>query len=179
MRWICLAAALWMAGAASAQDARLAALHATLVTLRPRVSAATLAGLGARPELTVAKHQLRDWIETQLGSLTGTQADIEQEKALAERINAQLKAVSVTDAGDDQNLLGSLGEVRFSSESGLLIITTGVGIPCQYDESAYGYRRVDGSWQRIWETEQDDYSPEKYAPQLTAGSTIASLSDIS
>jgi hypothetical protein len=73
--------------------------------------------------------------------------------------------VSTGDAADDQNLLGSLGIVRFSSESGLLIITTGVGILCEYDESAYGYKRINDHWQRIWESEQNDYSPKKYAPQ--------------
>ncbi|MGD0049159.1 MAG: hypothetical protein ABSE42_19340 [Bryobacteraceae bacterium] len=49
-----------------------------------------------------AKHQLRDWIETQLASLN----DNGDEKALSDRINQSLKAVSVASATDDQNLLG-------------------------------------------------------------------------
>jgi hypothetical protein len=156
-----LAVALWMAGAASAQDAQLGALHATLATLHSHAAAATIESPGSGPDLTLAKHQLRDWIEMQLGSIE----DAGDEKAVADHINETLKAVDATDRGDDQNLLGSLGEVRFSLESGLLIITTAVGILCQYDESAYGYKHVNGRWQRIWESEQNDYSPNKYAPQ--------------
>ena len=61
--------------------------------------------------------------------------------------------------------MGSLRAVRFSNESGVLIVTTALGILCQYDESAYAYRYVNGRWQRIWESEQNDYSPAKYNPQ--------------
>jgi hypothetical protein len=161
MRIIPLAAFFGMAAAAYAQDAQLGALHATLVTLHSHAAAANFETLGVRPELTVAKHQLRDWIEVQLGSLK----DGGNEKALSEKINEALKTVQVTDSADDQNLLGSLGEVRFSTESGLLIVTTAVGILCQHDESAYVYKLVNGRWQRIWESEQNDYSPKKYAPQ--------------
>jgi hypothetical protein len=73
--------------------------------------------------------------------------------------------VSVTDLKDDQNLLGSIGDVQLSNEEGLLVITTAVGILCGYDESAYAYKRISDRWQRIWESEQNDYSPKKYAPQ--------------
>ena len=160
MRLIPLAAALWMAAAASAQDAHLSALHKTLVSVRSHAAEATKT-LSASPELTIAKHQLRDWIEMQLGSLK----DVGHRKALSDQINEALKSVEVTVPEDDQNLLGSLGEVQFSSESGLLIITTAVGIVCQYDESAYAYEQVNGRWQRVWESEQNDYSPKKYSPQ--------------
>ena len=40
---------------------------------------------------------------------------------------------------------------------------TRLGIVCQFDESSYGYKRIDGRWQRIWETEQNDY--QNYTPQ--------------
>jgi hypothetical protein len=162
MRVISLAAALWMAAAASAQDARLNALHATLVTLRSHAKEASAVDLGARPELTVAKHQLRDWIESQLASLK----EDGDEKAFAVRINQSLKAVSVRDKPESQNMLGSLGEVRIGRREELLIVTTAVGIPnCSDDESAYGYRSVNDRWQRVWESEQNDYSPNKYTPQ--------------
>jgi len=146
---------------ASAQDPQLEALHATLVTLHAHAAEATIENSGARPELTLAKHQLRDWIETQLGSLK----DLALADTLAVQINKALASVSASNSADDQNLLGALGEVRLSHESGLLIVTTGIGIICQYDESAYAYKRVNGRWQRIWESEQNDYSPNKYAPQ--------------
>ncbi|MGB7761899.1 MAG: hypothetical protein WBL61_18845 [Bryobacteraceae bacterium] len=161
MRLIPLAAAFWMAAAASAQDARLNALHATLVTLHSHAKEADIENLGGRPELTIAKHQLRDWIETQLASLKND-GDV---KAFAERINQSLKPVGVAGSADDQNLLGSLGEVRINREEGMLIVTAAVGILCQNDESAYGYKLVDGRWRRVWESEQNDYVPNKYNPQ--------------
>jgi hypothetical protein len=40
-----------------------------------------------------------------------------------------------------------------------------VGIICQYDESAYGYRRTGDAWKRIRESEQDDYTRDRYFPQ--------------
>ena len=65
---------------------------------------------------------------------------------------------------DSQNLLGSIGTAWTSEwESGLLIVITRVGIVCQEDESAYAYKRIDGKWQRIWESEQNDY--QNYTPQ--------------
>ena len=62
----------------------------------------------------------------QLGSLK----DAGQAKALSNHINEALKTVDVTAVRDDQNLLGSLGDVRFSGESGLFVIKTAVGILC-------------------------------------------------
>jgi hypothetical protein len=161
MRLIALAAALWMAAVASAQDARLDALHATLVKLHAHAREATPMEPGGSPELTIAKHQLRDWIETQLASLK----DDGDEKAFAARINRTLQAVSVKGAADDQNLLGSLGEVHVRREGDLLVVATAVGILCQNDESAYLYKPANGRWQRIWESEQNDYVPNKYSPQ--------------
>ncbi len=129
--------------------------------MRSHAKETTIENSGARPELTVAKHQLRDWIERQLGSLK----DLQHTEALSGHINDKLKAVNVAGSGDDQNLLGSVGDVRLSSESGFLIVTTGVGILCQFDESAYGYKKVNDRWQRVWESEQNDYFPTKYAPE--------------
>jgi hypothetical protein len=150
-----------MAAAAAAQDAALGALHATLITLRSQAAEANFKTRGARPELTLAKHQLRDWIEVQLRSLKND----EPEKAFAIRINEMLKGVEAPAPADDQSLLGSLADVRISRESGLLIVTTGVGILCGYDESAYGYKLTNDRWQRIWESEQNDYSEKNYSPQ--------------
>ena len=116
---------------------------------------------GSGRELMVAQHQLRDWIEAQLDSLQ----DFGGEKAFADRINRALKTVSIAKTDDEQNPLGSLNEVRLKGESGMLIVTTGIGIICQSDDSAYGYKRVNGRWQRVCESEQSNDSPEKYAPQ--------------
>lgn len=166
-RLLPLWAAFCFAAAASAQDAQLAALHATLETLHEHATEIA-AQRRMIPELTVAKHQLRDWIESNLDSLSDF--DSEKMKALGESINRELGGVSiVTESADDsQDFLGSAGDVRLESQSGLLIVTTGVGIICDHDESAYGYKRVDGHWKRVWETEQDDYAPGKYNPQTFA-----------
>ena len=161
MRLTPVAVTLFIAAAASAQDAQLQALHATLVKVHSHASEENLGTLGATPDLTIAKHQLRDWIEVQLATLK----DLQNMAATSTRINKALESVGITDSKDDQNLLGSLGDVRFSSEGGLLIVTTAVGVLCQFDESAYAYESSNGKWKRIWESEQNDYSPKKYAPQ--------------
>ncbi|HWZ32111.1 MAG TPA: hypothetical protein VNX18_12290 [Bryobacteraceae bacterium] len=143
---------------ASAQDPGLAALHVTLETLHSQREALTEHD-GGSPMLTTAKHQLRDWIESQLGSIKQTG----DEKKVSERINDALDQLSVKPADDDQNLLGSLGKVSLDWQSALLIVTTQVGIVCQHDESAYAYKQIDGKWTRVWESEQNDY--ENYAAQ--------------
>jgi hypothetical protein len=136
------------------------ALHATLETLHEH---ATEIATQRRmiPELTVAKHQLRDWIETKLESLD----DPDHAKELEGQINQELTNVSVRDSADDQDLLGSLGEVRLESQSGMLIVTIRVGIICEFDDSVYIYERGDGHWRRVFESEQDDYAADKYNPQ--------------
>jgi hypothetical protein len=161
MRLTPLTALLCLTAAAFAQDAQLDALHATLVSLHAHGEKRSVETSGATPELTLAKHQIRDWIETQLASLT----DLQHLQAFSDRINQDLKRVDAQGSRDDENWLGSVGQVRFSSESGLLIVTTALGILCQYDESAYVYERVNGHWQRVLESEQNDYSPKKYTPQ--------------
>src|SRR5580700_2092827 len=59
-----------------AQDIRLDALRSTLVPLREhandRLSNEHDDSRGATPALTVAKHQLRDWIETRLAAFPET-----------------------------------------------------------------------------------------------------------
>ena len=136
----------------------MAALHQTLVELRAQ--APDPETMGASEKLTVAKHQLRDWIEGQLGALDNE----EDTKAFEVRINQTLKQIDAGGPEEGQNRLGSINEVRFGGEGGLLIVTTGVGISCQYDESAYAYKRVDGRWKRVWEAER---LPEgKVSPQV-------------
>jgi len=143
-------------------DSRLAALHQTLQSLRAQADVSAV-NPGGGPNLTLAKHQLRDWIESQLSQIE-KQGD---ETNASVRINSALKNVSVAPSGHDQptdqNLLGSLGDVSIKWESGLLIVITRVGIVCQEDESVYGYKRIDSKWQRIWESEQNNY--KSYTPQ--------------
>jgi len=148
-----------MASVAYARGAQLAALHATLVALRSHAAEATVKHPAPVAELDAAKHQLRDWIEAQLDSLK----DLDTNAAFEHRVNEALKPVSVTVGNDEQNLLGTLGQVRLGSESGVLTVITAVGIFCQYDMSAYAYQLVNGHWKRVWESEQD--AAKDYAPQ--------------
>jgi hypothetical protein len=136
---------------------QLPALHETLQSLHAQADVSAV-NPGGGPKLTLAKHQLRDWIESQLGSI---EEDGDETKA-SESINKALEKVSVPST-DDQNFLGSLDDVGLSWESGLLIVITRVGIVCQFDESMYAYKRIDSKWQRILESEQNDY--QNYTPQ--------------
>lgn len=139
-------------------DSQLTALHETLQALHAQTDVSAV-NPGGGPRLTVAKHQLRDWIESQLGPVEN-EGD---ETKLSARINKALENISIPPSKDDQNLLGSLGDVGFKWESGILFVTTSVGIVCEEDESSYGYKRIDGQWHRVWESEQTNY--QSYTPQ--------------
>jgi len=155
VRLIGLALVLVCNGSAQT-DSRLTALHETLQSLHVQAGVSGV-NPGGGPKLTLAKHQLRDWIESQLGPV---EKEGDETKA-SERINNALEKVSL--APSDENLLGSLGAVGLRWESGLLIVITRVGIVCEQDESVYGFKRIDSKWQRIWESEQNDY--QNYTPQ--------------
>lgn len=157
MRFVGLVLALVCGGWAQT-DSRLAALHETLQSLHAQTGVSAV-NPGGGPKLTLAKHQLRDWIESQFGPVE-KEGD---ETNASERINKALKSVSVAPSKDDQDLLGSLGEVDLKWEPEILIVITRVGIVCGQDESVYGYKRINGKWQRIWESEQNDY--QHYTPQ--------------
>ncbi len=129
---------------------------------------------GATPQLTVLKHQIRDWIESRLGELKwGGDAE-----GLAKRLNEALQDAKLfcSQSSDcpEQNLLGFLGPVRLSWEPGFLAFETGVGVLCGDDESVYLYDLREGRWQRRLESEQNLYTEKDYVPQsieavLTSG----------
>jgi hypothetical protein len=153
---ITLAPPIW------AQESQLETLRATLTPLRtPAKEHPSENWWGAVPELTDVKHQLRDLVESRLSALK----ENGDEKATASAINAEIEATGLTSSGDHENLIGFLGAIELSRNSGILVLKTSVGILCQYDESAYGYEWVKDHWKRIWETEQLNYSKEKYSPQ--------------
>jgi hypothetical protein len=165
VRWIFLTFA-WMVLAANgrAQDTRLEQLRTTLLSLRAHANE-NLDVRGATPELTTAKHQLRDWIESRLEGLKsdGNTDDF------ARSINGTLVAAKMPDGVDDQNNLGTVLDVRLHRESGLLFVITSLGILCGEDDSAYAYQWSDGQWKRYWESGQEDYTPKKYLPQHIEG----------
>jgi hypothetical protein len=120
---------------------------------------------GATPALTTAKHQLRDWIESQLSGL-GENAD---PRALAQTLQTALEGADLlcNDFGGEclSNLLGYVDEVRVTRVNGFLVVVTAMGIYCGYDESAYVYGWQERQWRRVWENEQTIYTEKEYLPQ--------------
>ena len=142
---------------AAAQDSHLEALSKTVLALRAQ---------GEMREVTVAKHQVRDWVEARLASFL--------EKGDTARLVDYFRA-GIAKAGlfcdDDSDCtptaLGFLDEIEVNREQGFLIVRTavGTGIRCGYDYSAYVYEWKGNRWQRFWENEQDDYAKDAYRPQ--------------
>jgi hypothetical protein len=154
--------------ALGAQDAKLIALRKTLLPMRD-YGDGKLRVRGATPQLTVAKHQLRDWIESHLRPLPNTG----DEAILAEDLNQALGAANlVCDFSDELPCpewfqLGYVGPIRIQRREELLIVETAVGIECGFDESAYVYSSEGDhhKWQRLWESEQNIYTEKGYKPQ--------------
>lgn len=149
--------------AAPAQEDRpLAALSATLIALRPHADDHRETR-SATPELTVAKHQLRDWIESRLsGFAQDANADL-----LARDLGDRLREAGLMcEPLCRMSILGFLDNVRIGREREFLIVRTSLGIWCGYDDSAYAYQWTANRWQRIWESEQDSYAPKRYLPQV-------------
>jgi hypothetical protein len=153
---------------AAAQDPQVATkispLAKTVLSLRDY--AASNSVRGGLPELTLAKHQLRDWIESRLASFP--------EKggvgALSSDLLAGLEGANLfcDDPSDCvATSIGFLDQVLVNRERGFLTIATavGTGLRCGYDYSAYIYEWRGNQWHRIWEHEQNDYSAAAYHPQ--------------
>jgi hypothetical protein len=124
---------------------------------------------GATPQLTVAKHQLRDWVESRLPALpqSGDEGEFER------KLNSELRGARLfcgEGAMDQQpcpawTLLGYLDDLKFRRSGGFLILQTGVGIECGFDQSAYIYGWSEEGWRRVWQTEQNAYTEKAYKPQ--------------
>jgi hypothetical protein len=149
----------------SAQNAQLRALSTTIMAMRedPNASRPTR---GATPQLTTAKHQLRDWIETLLTRFpeNGNDAD------LSNQIHNGLRDAKLFCT--DYNLecypsnRGFVDESVVGRDRGFLIIQTAIGIFCGYDYSAYIYRWTGNGWRRIFAAEQTTYTERGYRPQM-------------
>jgi hypothetical protein len=145
------------------------ALRTTLVAMRGKPPDS--GGLrGATPQLTVAKHQLRDWVESQL---KGFPRDGD-EGELQRKLNPQLRDAGLfcgEDAADRNpcpdlwTLNGFLSDLTLRRSGVFLILQTGIGIECGFDESAYLYAWSNEGWRRVWQTEQNTYKEKEYKPQ--------------
>jgi hypothetical protein len=153
MRWLVAVALLFVAeNAMAAQNEHLAAVAAAL-SPPPREAPEDDPSRGARPELTIAKHALRDWIEaflprTDPGAETVTAADI------AARLNKEL-----SDAG-----ISGIRELRIWRRDTTIIAITSFEIQCGFDDSVYGWTETQSGWKRVFSYERNDYNPEKYIP---------------
>jgi hypothetical protein len=152
-----------------ADDTRLNDLRAALLGTRQKGNDSGGAPRGATPQLTGAKHQLRNWVESRLTALS-LRAD---ERDFAGKLNSELRAADLfcgEDAGNQKpcpewTLLGFLNPLRIQRTRGFLIVQTGVGIECGFDESAYLYSWSKEGWRRVWQTEQNTYIEKAYRPQ--------------
>jgi hypothetical protein len=124
------------------------------------------ATFGATTELTTAKHQLRDWVESRLAGL-GERVDT---RAFAETLHTALDAAGLF-CGDlvdecDLNFLGYVDDIRVSRAAEFLVVVTAMGTSCGFDESAYVYAWEGQQWRRIWEHERNTYTQQDYLPQM-------------
>jgi hypothetical protein len=124
---------------------------------------------GATPKLTVAKHQLRDWLDTGIGSLNQNPDPAEVQRSF----NLELQHAGLTCSYDapppsscpDWFQAGYAGRVGVHRDWAFLVVTAGMGIECGYDESAYVYSWNGEKWVRVWQNEQNNYVNDKYKPQ--------------
>jgi hypothetical protein len=158
LRFIAVVALL--CAAAKGEDAQLTSLRATLVPLRPHQNERREVR-GATPALTVAKHQLRDWIESRLAKFP----EKGDGDSLFQELHDGLSDAGVFCDACPLSALGYVDETRVRREAEFLVIQTSVGIWCGYDDSAYVYAWTAGHWSRIWEGEQNVYTKKGYHPQ--------------
>jgi hypothetical protein len=116
----------------------------------------------------VAKHQLRNWVESRLPALS----ESGDEGAFERKLNAELRdaKLSCGEGAPDQPcpdafLLGYLNDLKVRRSGVFLTLRTGVGIECGFDESAYIYSWSDEGWRRVWQNEQNTYTEKEYKPQ--------------
>lgn len=162
--------AVVLACAALAKDAGLDALRSTLAGMRGKAPDSS-APRGATPQLTIVKHELRDWVESRLATLP-EQGDVGE---LERRLNAELREAGLfcgeangapcPDFASSGLLLGFLDDLKLRRFGIFLIAQTAVGIECGFDESAYVYGWSGEYWRRVWGTEQDTYTEKAYRPQ--------------
>ncbi len=149
-------AILLLCWCARAQDTRLAELKATLVAVRGHAQDYPKTR-GAGPQLTVAKHQLRNWVESRLGKL----GERDDPGEMVRQLNHELRAIKLL--CDEDCYLEEMG-LR-SEPTGSLLLRTGAGIECGFDDSAYLYEWTVSGWRRFWESEQNSYTERDYKPQ--------------
>jgi hypothetical protein len=133
---------------------------------------------GATAAFTDVKHKLRDWIEGRLHEFRYP----DEVRAFAHELNAEIRSAKLSCDWDavppekdcpDRGEPGYLGEIRLVFGE-MLVVTTGVGIVCGFDQSAYAYYFVNGRWKRFWQSETNEYTEGKYVPLNFLGILLSS-----
>ena len=151
---------------ALAQDSRLSAIRETVLGMRQYAKDHSDVR-GGIPQVTVAKHQIAEWIELRLAAFPQNGDAAALNESLHEGLR-DAKLFCDNDADCLPTALGFLDEIQLTRQGEFLVSRTavGVGYRCGYDYSAYIYQWRGGKWQRIWQNEQNDYAANTYAPQI-------------
>ena len=124
---------------AAPDDAKLDALRVTLTSMRgaqmPNIQKG--APRGATSQLTTAKHQFRDWIESRLREL----GERDNTGTFESRLNSEVRAAGLMfdpahASGSDawsMEYLGYLNPVRVERRSVFIVVVTSLGIQCGED----------------------------------------------
>ena len=152
--------------AAFGEDVQLDALLTTLAPMRQNPLASG-GPRGATSQLTVAKHQLRDWVESRLPAFDRRGDEGEFQGKLNSELHEAKLFCGAGEASEcnGEFLNGFLGHVTVKRASSFLILQTALGIECGFDESAYVYSWSAEGWRRVWQTEQTSYTSKDYKPQ--------------
>ncbi|MDH7974736.1 hypothetical protein QH494_21305 [Sphingomonas sp. AR_OL41] len=188
-----------LGAAPGGNDADLSSLSHQLAQLR--ATQGSNAERDAGPELIPVKRALRSWVERQLPSRppdsedgSGNMLTEDDLAPLAAQMNASLDTAGLTcgregmpgyrcntpaDASADFRgylehvTLGLLGGDRY------LLLITGVGVSCGFDESAYVFeQRPDHAWHLLLSSERNDYARDHYKPEHLIAVNVAP-SDVS
>jgi hypothetical protein len=142
----------------------------------------------AGPEFTPVKQALRAWVEQQLPPAPGTGMPdgttyylaSDDLTPLSARLNQTLDAARLTCGRPDskeyrcgadptrtEDQRGYLDNVRIARlDDRYLLVVTGVGMNCGFDQSAYVYEQgPDHHWRLLISIEQDRYGKDEYKPQ--------------
>lgn len=143
----------------------------------------------AGPELTPVKQILRMWIEQQLPPVpgpSGPNGEIyplypDDLTDLGVRLSQALDSAGLTcgrlgkpdfrcggNSTEEENDRGYVDRVRITrfDDDRYLMVVTGVGVRCGFDQSAYLYEQgADHHWHLLMSVEQDRYSEREYEPE--------------
>ena len=166
-----------LCSAAQASDPHLDALRSTLLPMRAVPPDKATGPRGATSQLTVAKHQLLDWIDFRLSSLHQNVDPVEVQRSL----NTELRDAGLSCSLDvrdqppcpERSLSGFAERLTVNWSAAFLVVTAGLGIECGYDDSAYIYSWNGEKWVRVWQNEQNTYTEKEYKPQTLVSVLIS------